>query len=128
MGVKKYVVISLSVGGLRGKVFRKGDVVTASQLDSSPEKLVEDGFLEEKKSKKKSENKTDDSPSEPVTGDSDEGNDSDSDDDNGSDDDTIPEYEDITRDEISAKLTKNDVEHNPKDAKRDLYDLLVAAK
>lgn len=46
--MKKYEVISLSVGGLNNKIFRSGDKVTAANFpQGNAEKLVEQGFIKE---------------------------------------------------------------------------------
>lgn len=46
--MKKYEVISLSVGGLNNKIFRSGDKVTAANFpQGNAEKLVAQGFIKE---------------------------------------------------------------------------------
>lgn len=43
--MSRFKVISLSLGGLRNKIFESGDVVTQEQLPVSVDELVEKGFL-----------------------------------------------------------------------------------
>ncbi len=133
-----YKVISLSLGGLKNKVFKKGDTVTQAQLDAPCATLVAGSFIEPIEASipapaapvaKKVEEPVAAKPapveepkSEPslaaaaaAAAEVDE------------DEVSIPAYSDVSVADIKAELTKKGVSFRVKDTKKALYALLKKA-
>ena len=136
-----YKVISLSLGGLKNKVFKKGDTVTQAQLDAPCATLVADSFIEPIEVSipaptapaapvaKKVEEPVAAKPApveepkaEPslaaaaaAAAEVDE------------DEVSIPAYSDVSVADIKAELTKKGVSFRVKDTKKALYALLKKA-
>jgi hypothetical protein len=99
--MKKYTVISLTVGGLGNKIFNYGDIVNESNFPKgNAERLVANGFL-----KPATESET-----AAVTADV-------------SDIVPAPEYSSVTKAELMEKLTADGIEFDVRANKETLYDL-----
>lgn len=137
MAEKQYVVKSLSVGGKGSKIYRCGDLVTASCFSAKAEDLVKQGFLEEipvaEAAAKVAEAKVEVKVSEPeekkdaapeekpeaaneststtlsVTA-------------NAAD--ALPAFENITKKQIQKRLTEKGIVFDEKATKTALYELL----
>ena len=132
MSAPTYRVIALSLGGLKNKVFKKGDIVTQAQLGTNCAALASQSFLEPVEASKPIAVKpvaaaavkpVAASPApvaEPTlleaaaeAADADE--------------EALPVYDDISVAEIKATLTKLGVAFKSKDTKKKLYAKLEKA-
>jgi len=100
--MKKYTVISLTVGGLANKIFNYGDVVNEDNFPKgNAEKLVQQGFL------KNLESEQVEQVSVIVT---------------------IPKIESLTKAEIMQKLTSDGKDFDVRANKQELFDLAYPAQ
>jgi len=98
--MKKYIVISLTVGGLGNKIFNHGDIVNETNFPKGNiEALVRNGFLREaEESETESETAETTAPS-------------------------APEYSSVTKAELMDKLTADGIEFDIRANKETLYEL-----
>jgi hypothetical protein len=107
--MKKYIVISLTLGGLGNKIFKYGDVVSENNFPKgNAEKLVQQEFLKEVVEE------TADAPAAaeitvvvpPVT---------------------APDYDSVTKADLMKTLTDKAIQFSPDAKKGELYDLAYPA-
>jgi hypothetical protein len=99
--MKKYTVISLTVGGLGNKIFKYGDIVNESNFPKgNADVLVEKGFL---KPVEESETVAAPAPKSDVV--------------------PAPEYSSVTKAELMEKLTADGILFDVRANKETLYDL-----
>ena len=117
MSAPTYRVIALSLGGLKNKVFKKGDIVTQAQLGTNCAALASQSFLEPVEASKPIAVKPVAEPTllEAAAEAAD------------ADEEALPVYDDISVAEIKATLTKLGVAFKSKDTKKKLYAKLEKA-
>jgi hypothetical protein len=98
--MKKYTVISLTVGGLANKIFKYGDVVREDNFPKgNAEKLVQQGFLKELESEQVEQVAV-----------------------------VAPKIESFTKAEIMQKLTADGKDFDVRANKQELFDLAYPAQ
>jgi len=98
--MKKYTVISLTVGGLANKIFNYGDVVNEDNFPKgNAEKLVQQGFLKELESEQVEQVAV-----------------------------VAPKIESLTKAEIMQKLTADGKDFDVRANKQELFDLAYPAQ
>jgi hypothetical protein len=103
--MKKYIVISLTVGGLGNKIFNYGDIVNESSFPKgNAERLVANGFLKPAtESETAAVSDTVVAPKTDLT--------------------PAPEYSSVTKAELMEKLTADGIDFDVRANKETLYDL-----